>query len=277
MIELDTVAAHWQLALDAADLALADCGEAPLRAHVAGRHQQLVAERQETSALLRNLARSEGVHPTPWLPAFPVSPALVGLAPGTEVCIFDLEGVLTDSGVLHARAWAEVFDDLLRTLAEQTDLHFVPFDVRDDYRAYVEGRPRLEGVHAFLASRGIHLSEERAHELAKRKASVLAHGLHERGVTALPGARRYLEAVGHAGVQRIVVSASASAASMLELAGLGTLVDVRVNGYTPPLHVPPDHSVAFTRSPHGLAAAEAAGVAVEQTPLVNLLDPRIAR
>jgi beta-phosphoglucomutase-like phosphatase (HAD superfamily) len=227
--------------------------------------------------LLHRLARTEGVHPEPWLPTLPVSRALLGLPAGTTVCFFDLDGVLTDSGVLHAHAWAEVFDELLQELAEQTGRHFAPFDVHADYRTFVEGRPRLEGVHSFLASRGIRLSQERAGELARRKASVLAHGLHERGVTALPGARRYLEAAAHAGVKRLVVSASLSTASMLGLAGIGTLVDECVARYTVPPHVAPEHCVAFTRSAHGLAASEAAGFIVEQTPLAQLLDPRIAR
>lgn len=257
MIDLDTVAAHWQLALDAADLN--------------GRHQQVLHERQEVSALLRSVARTKGVTP-PWLPTFPVSHALVGLAPDVDRCLFELEGVLTDSGVLHARAWAEVFDDLLRAVTEQTGRLFVPFDVRDDYRSHVEGRPRLEGVHAFLASRGIQLPDERASELASRKASVLAHVVHERGVTALPGARRYLEATGHAGVARVVVSASANTTWLLELAGLATLVDEHVSTYAAA-----DGAVAFVRSPHAVAAAGAVGLAVREAPLARLLDPRIAR
>ncbi len=257
MIELDALAAQWQAALDAADLT--------------GRHQQILQERQEIAALLRSVARAHGI-PPPWLPTFPVSRALVGLGPEVDRCLFELEGVLTDSGVLHARAWAEVFDDLLRSLSEQTDREFVRFDLRDDYRAYVEGRPRLEGVHAFLASRGIQLSDERAEELAARKTSVLTHVVHERGVTALPGARRYLEAAGHAGVERVVLSASASARWLLELSGLGTLVESHVTTCTPA-----DRTVAFVRSPHAVAAATEATIPVRETPLAQLLDPRIAR
>jgi len=257
LIDLDTLAAHWQRALDAADLP--------------ARHQQVLHERQEIAALLGSVARTAGLAP-PWLPTFPVSRALVGLGPDVARCLFELEGVLTDSGVLHARAWAEVFDDLLRSMTEQTGRDFVAFDVRDDYRTYVEGRPRLEGVHAFLASRGIQLPDERAAELAARKASVLAHVVHERGVTALPGARRYLEATGHAGVERIIVSASASTAWLLELAGLGALVDAHRTTYEPA-----ESAVALVRSPHSIAAATASGIAVRETPLAQLLDPRIAR
>jgi HAD superfamily hydrolase (TIGR01509 family) len=295
VIELDSVAARWQIAFDSAERALADCGHPPIGAHLAGRHHELLLERQETSHLLRKLAQAEGVRPAPWLPTFPVSRALLGLPGDTAACLFDLDGVLTDSGVLHAHAWAEVFDELLRGLSEQTHRHFTPFDVGADYHAFVEGRTRLEGVHAFLESRGIHLSQERERELAAHKASVLAHGLHERGVSALPGARRYLEAAGHAGVWRAVVSASASTRAMLELAGLASLIDARLDAAVmrneglpsrphpdvllwacERLGVEPGQAVGFTRSADGAAAAAAAGIAVESRPLGRLLDPRIA-
>jgi beta-phosphoglucomutase-like phosphatase (HAD superfamily) len=255
LIDLDAVAAQWQTALDAADLP--------------NQHQQILQERQEVGALLRSVARMHGI-PPPWLPTFPVSRALVGLNADVDHCLFELEGVLTDSGVVHARAWAEVFDDLLRSLSERTDREFTRFDVRNDYGTYVEGRPRLEGVHAFLASRGIQLSDERADELAGRKASILTRVVHERGVTALPGVRRYLEAAGYAGIDRVVLSASASTRWLLDLAGLGTLVESHVTECTPT-----DGTVAFMRSPHAIASAAAAGIEVRETPLAQLIDPRI--
>ena len=294
-MELDSVAARWQIAFDSAERALVDCIHPPIGAHLDGRHHDLLLERQETSQLLRRLAQAEGVRPAPWLPTFPISRALLGLPADTAACLFDLDGVLTDSGVLHAQAWAEVFDELLREVSEQTHRHFPPFDVTTDYRAFVEGRTRLEGVRRFLESRGIHLSTERERELADHKASVLEHGLHDRGVSALPGARRYLEAVGHAGVRRVVVSASASTKTMLEQAGLASLIDARLdadvmrNEGLPSrphpdillwscerLGVEPARAIAFTRSDDGAAAATAAGIAVESRPLQRLLDPRIA-
>ena len=163
---------------------------------------------------------------------------MLGLPAGVSACLFDLDGVLTDSAVLHASAWGEVFDDLLLRLTENTGWHFIPFDRGADYRAYIDGRPRLEGVHAFLDSRGIRLPEGRLDDppradtacgLAKRKGEALARGMQQRGVTALPGVRRYLEAAGHAGLKRAVVSASASTLPMLELAALATLVEARVD------------------------------------------------
>ena len=139
--------------------------------------------------------------------------------------------------MLHAWAWVEVFDEFLLRLSDKTGWHFIPFDRDADYRAYLDGRPRLEGIHAFLDSRGIRLPEGRpddpveadtACSLASRKSEALGR-LRQRGVTALNGARRYLEAAGYAGLKRAVVSASASTLPMLELAGLATLVEDRVD------------------------------------------------
>ena len=215
---------------------------------------------------------------------------MLGLPAGVSACLFDLDGVLTDSAVLHASAWGEVFDDLLLRLTENTGWHFIPFDRGADYRAYIDGRPRLEGVHAFLDSRGIRLPEGRLDDspradtacgLAKRKGEALARGMQQRGVTALPGVRRYLEAAGHAGLKRAVVSASASTLPMLERAALATLVEARVDAdviqsdglRSPPspdlllaacrrLDVAPEEAVAFTQSAAGVAAGKAAGTTV---------------
>jgi len=122
--------------------------------------------------------------------------------------------------------------------AGQTGWEFVPFERDADYRAYLDGRPRLEGIHLFLQSRGIRLPEgfpddpfdaDTAYGLARRKAAALGRGLRTRGVNALPGARRYLEAAGRAGLGRAVVSSSTRTLPMLELANLASLVDVRID------------------------------------------------
>jgi beta-phosphoglucomutase-like phosphatase (HAD superfamily) len=135
-------------------------------------------------------------------------------------------------------AWSEIFDAFLLRLTEKTGWHFIPFDRDADYRAYIDGRSRLEGVHALLDSRGIRLPEgtlddsaqaETARGLAKRKGEALARRLGERGVTAVPGARRHLEAAGRAGLKPTVVSSSASTSAMLELAGLAPLIEERID------------------------------------------------
>jgi beta-phosphoglucomutase-like phosphatase (HAD superfamily) len=215
---------------------------------------------------------------------------MLGLTPTVAACLFDLDGVLTDSGALHARAWQAVFDDLRRGLGEMTGWQFMRFDAAADYRDYIDGRPRLEGIHLFLASRGIRLPEGRpddppneltAHGLAHRKGEVMARGLGRDGVAALTGARRYLEAAGRAGLPRGVVSASMSTLPMLELARLAPLLEERVDADVMRLEglrsrpapdlllsvcrrlgVEPERAVTFTHSPAGVAAGHRAGIGV---------------
>jgi beta-phosphoglucomutase-like phosphatase (HAD superfamily) len=289
-LELEKLTSHWQLALDAAERALGAAGGSVPATSLARRRRQLKEERQQTATTLAQLAQVAGVRPAPWLSPVPVTRKMLGLPAAIEACLFDLDGVLTDSGVLHAWAWGEIFDDFLLRLTEKTGWQFIPFDRGADYRAYIDGRPRLEGVHAFLDSRGIRLPEGRlddpaeadtAYGLAKRKGEALARGLSRRGVTALPGVRRYLEAAGRAGLQRAVVSASASTLPMLELAALASLVDERVDADVIRLEglrsrpapdllliacrrlaVRPEDAVTLTHSAAGVAAGLATGLAV---------------
>jgi HAD superfamily hydrolase (TIGR01509 family) len=205
---------------------------------------------------------------------------MLGLPPAARACLFDLDGVLTDSAVLHAWAWGEVLDEFLLRLSEKAGWHFIPFDRGADYRTYIDGRSRLEGVHGFLASRGIS-GADTALTLATRKAEMLARGLRQHGVNALDGARRYLEAAGHAGLERAVISSSANTAPMLERAGLATLLEARIDAEVirterlrsrpapdlllaacRRLDVHPADTVTFTHSAAGVAAGRAAGLAV---------------
>jgi HAD superfamily hydrolase (TIGR01509 family) len=289
-VDLDTASARWQVALDTAQRALTAAGGSLPSVELGARARALGRERQETAEILARLAKTVQMRPAPWLSPVPLRPDMLGLPATVTACIFDLDGVLTDSAVLHAWAWGEVFDDFLLRLGEKTGMHFVRFDRDHDYRAYLDGRPRLDGIHALLASRGIHLPEGRvgdpieaasANALARRKGEVLARGLRERGSTALPGARRYLESAGHAGLKRAVISASTHTLPMLELAGLASLVEERVDagaiqaeGLRPRpapdlllaacrrLDVRPEEAVTFTHSPAGIAAGVAAGAAV---------------
>ena len=197
-LELDTAASAWQRSLDRAERALGAASASLTAAELGQRRRALERERRETAELLAGLARIAGVQPAPWLSPVPVTTHMLGLPGGVGACLFDLDGVLTDSGVLHAWAWAQVFDAFLLGLSERAGWHFRPFDRDADYRAYLDGRPRLEGVHAFLDSRGIRVPEGRpgdaagsrtATALAAQKSAILQRGLRERGVTALGGAR----------------------------------------------------------------------------------------
>ena len=286
---LDRLASDWQLALDAAQGALECSGGAYEPVKLQLRRGELVEERRLTAGLLEGVARVDHVPALPWLSPVPVSVSMLGLPPRTEGCVFDLDGVLTDSGRAHATAWAEVFDDFLLRHTEATGWQFVPFDRGTDYRLYLDGRPRLDGIHAFLASRGIRLPEGRSGDtarsdttrgLARRKEEALARVMRH-GVSALAGARRYLEAAGHAGVACGVVSGSQSTAEMLELAGLSMLVDASIDAAAihamslrsrpapdvlvavcAELGVEPAAAVTFTHSAAGVAAGHAAGLGV---------------
>lgn len=286
---LEPAANRWQRALDADYRALHAVGGILPGPELSSRLYGLTHERHDTEVLLARLARATGA-PVPWIAQTPVTPKALGLPEAAEACIFDLDGVLTDSASLHAGAWAETFDPFLLQLSERAGWHFIPFDRDEDYRAYVDGRPRLEGVHAFLTSRGIRIPEgrpdeaegaESAYGLARRKSELLSHELETRGVAPLDGARRYLEAAGRAGLRRAVVSASTSTLSMLALAGLSELLESHVDaaamhaeGLRPRpapdlllaacrrLGVPPEAAVTLTHSPAGVAAGRSAGLEI---------------
>ncbi len=288
--DLEPIANCWQRALDA-DYKALNAAEGILPSTViAPRRHELVRERQAAELLLARLAHTTGAHPVPWLAALPLTNHILGLPDSIEGCVFDLDGVLTDSGLLHAQAWTKTFDPFLQELAEKTGWQLIPFDREHDYRNYLDGRPRLEGVHAFLASRGIRLPEGRPEDaarsdtafgIARRKGENLTRELGARGVTPLEGARRYLEAAGRAGLERAVVSASTRTLPMLELAGLDTLVETRVDAETiqteglrarpapdllltacDRLGLRPEAVVTFTHSPAGVAAGRTAGLMV---------------
>jgi beta-phosphoglucomutase family hydrolase len=166
---------------------------------------------------------------------------MLGLPDGTLACLFDLDGVLTDTASVHAAAWKQMFDDFLRARAEREGTPFRPFDVKADYGPYVDGKPRLAGTDAFLRSRGIVLpaggpgdppDAETVHALATRKNDLVQEKIRTVGVDVYPGSVRYLHAVRDAGLATAVVSSSANAEQVLRVAGLSDLIDHRVDGVT---------------------------------------------
>jgi beta-phosphoglucomutase family hydrolase len=163
----------------------------------------------------------------------------LGLPDGIEACLFDLDGVLTDTARVHAAAWKQMFDEFLRQRAESTGEPFLPFDPVQDYDEYVDGKPRYDGVRSFLAARGIELPEggqddaaqaETVHGLGNRKNELVLALLERDGVEPYEGSVRYVKAVREAGLQRAVVSSSANTRQVLEAAGLADLFEVRVDG-----------------------------------------------
>lgn len=156
-----------------------------------------------------------------------------------SACLFDLDGVLTRTAVLHAAAWKQAFDELLARLASRTCETFVPFDPVRDYEEHVDGRPRLDGARTFLAARGIELPEgapedppgtETLHGVANEKNELVLALVRSRGVEVYPGSRRFVLAARERSLSTAVVSSSANALSVLEAAGLDGLFDVRVDG-----------------------------------------------
>jgi beta-phosphoglucomutase family hydrolase len=194
---------------------------------------------------------------------------MLGLPDRTRACLFDLDGVLTDTASVHAAAWKQMFDDYLRARADRTGTPFEPFDVKRDYGPYVDGKPRLDGTRGFLASRGISLPEgeptdgpdaETINGLAARKNGLVHEKINDLGVDVYPGSVRYLHAVRDAGLATAVVSSSANAELVLQVAGLTDLIDHRVDGV-----VAKDRHLAGKPSPDTfLAAADDLGVPREQ-------------
>lgn len=180
-----------------------------------------------------------------WRTADPIAGAesmtkiTLGLPDSIRACLFDLDGVLTDTATLHARAWKQMFDDFLSAHARRTGEPFVPFDPINDYDRYVDGKPREDGTASFLASRGLPLPEgtpedpetaETVHGLSKRKNAIVLKLMHKQGVKAYPGTVRYLHAVKDAGLLTAVVSSSENCHDALISAGVEKFFDARVDG-----------------------------------------------
>jgi beta-phosphoglucomutase family hydrolase len=166
-------------------------------------------------------------------------PQRLGLPSRIRACLFDLDGVLTQTAKVHAAAWKEMFDDFLRERAARTGEKFVGFDPVADYDTYVDGKPRYDGVRSFLASRGIELPEgdpndppsaETVHGLGNRKNELVLALLKRDGVKVYEGSVRYVRAVRDAGLRRAVVSASANCREVLQAAGIEDLFEVRIDG-----------------------------------------------
>lgn len=168
--------------------------------------------------------------------AAPTRPAT---GPGTlRACLFDLDGVITKTAVLHAAAWKEMFDAFLAAHAERTGRPQDPFSDAD-YQRYVDGRPRFDGVRSFLASRGIDLPEGddadpadawTVHALGNTKNALVLERIKAGAVEVYEGSVRFLHAVRAAGWRTAVVSSSANTVDVLRAVGLQDLFDARVDG-----------------------------------------------
>jgi beta-phosphoglucomutase family hydrolase len=164
---------------------------------------------------------------------------VLGLPDGVSACLFDLDGVLTQTAKVHAAAWKQMFDAYLHERAERTGEKLVPFDPVRDYDDYVDGMPRYEGVRSFLHARGIELPEggphdapdaETIHALGDRKNRIVLELIREHGVEPYEGSVRYVHAARHAGLRRAVVSSSTNCRDVLHAAGIADLFERVVDG-----------------------------------------------
>ena len=157
---------------------------------------------------------------------------MLGLPDRIQGCLFDLDGVLTDTASVHERAWKTMFDEYLRARAASTGEPFVPFDASADYETYVDGKPRDDGMRSFLASRDITVDDDAISDMGGRKNHLFLKHLRTDGVTVFEGSRRYLQAAVQAGLRRAVVSSSANTRQVLEVTGLDSYIEHRVDGVT---------------------------------------------
>ena len=180
---------------------------------------------------------------------------MLGLPDGTRACLFDMDGVLTQTAKIHAVAWKKMFDDFLRERMVRTGEPFRPFE-KSDYTRYVDGKLRVDGCKAFLASRGILLPEDEVGALARRKDDLIIDILRSEHVETYEGSVRFVEAARARGLKTAVVSASKHCQDVLESAGIADLFDVRIDG-----NVADEQHLAGKPAPDTfLAAARAVGV-----------------
>lgn len=156
-----------------------------------------------------------------------------------DAVLFDLDGVITDTATLHATCWKQMFDEHLHQRARRKGESFIPFDVASDYRLYVDGKPRFDGVRDFLSSRGIELPEgnpedtaevETVYGLGNRKDDLVNHAIAEVGVRPYDGSVRCIHQLCRDGLKIAVVTSSQNCTAVLEAAKLDKFFDVRVDG-----------------------------------------------
>jgi beta-phosphoglucomutase family hydrolase len=164
---------------------------------------------------------------------------VLGLPDDVRGCLFDLDGVLTQTAKVHAAAWKQAFDEFLRRWSDEHHEPFEEFDPVSDYDEYVDGKPRDAGVRSFLGSRGIELPEGQAdddsdartvHGVGNAKNEILLRLIHDEGVEPYEGSVRYVKATAAAGLRRAVVSSSTNCRDVLAAAGIADLFETVIDG-----------------------------------------------
>jgi beta-phosphoglucomutase family hydrolase len=158
-----------------------------------------------------------------------------------DAVLFDLDGVITDTATIHATCWKQMFDAYLQKRAAERGEPFRPFEIATDYRLYVDGKPRFDGVRDFLISRGIHLPEGTPDDppqadtvggLGNRKNDLVNDVIAAVGVEPYAGTVAFVRQLRQQGVKVAVVTSSQNCETVLKAAKLDDLFEVRVDGNT---------------------------------------------
>lgn len=156
-----------------------------------------------------------------------------------DAVLLDLDGVLTRTARVHAAAWKRLFDTFLEARARESGEAFVPFDIEDDYRRWVDGKPRADGIVSFLGARGIELPAGTPHDtpdaatvaaLGRRKDEYFQQVLERDGVAIFEPSLAFVRAARSEGMRLAVVSSSRNCHRVLEKAGIADLFDVGIDG-----------------------------------------------
>lgn len=144
----------------------------------------------------------------------------LGLPDKIAACLFDLDGVITQTAVQHAQAWKETFESVLH----------IPFDAVKDYDQYVDGKPREEGARSFMEARGMTPDPATVARIARQKDTRFLELIHEQGVQTYPGTIRYIDAAKNQHMKLGVVSSSRHTTEVLDAAKLIRVFDAQVDG-----------------------------------------------
>jgi beta-phosphoglucomutase family hydrolase len=158
-----------------------------------------------------------------------------------DAVLLDMDGVITDTTNLHAACWKQTFDEYLQQRATKNSEVFRPFDVAKDYRLYVDGKARFDGVRDFLASRGIRLPEgtvddppqaETVGGLGNRKNELLNQVIEDAGIKAYEGSVTLIHQLRNRGFKVAVVTSSQNCEAVLRAVNLDDCFEVKVDGNT---------------------------------------------
>lgn len=156
-----------------------------------------------------------------------------------DAVLFDLDGVLTATAKVHAVSWKRMFDEFLSRISQENNQPFVPFEIATDYKHYVDGKPRLEGVRSFLEVRNIQLpegsadtvtQEDTVYSLGKRKDEIFNSILETDGVEVYETSVTWVCHLRSQGIKTAVVSSSRNCEAVLKAANITDLFDGRVDG-----------------------------------------------